>query len=129
MGSTEKRLELETTDFIELQNMEFAGFLGVTEEERSRPQPLFIDLKMFLDLTAASERDRIRDTVNYQRAQKLIGDCVYQKQHILLESIGGEIVRLLFEHFPKIQAVDLKVKKPHALRNTDFTAVRLVRFR
>ncbi len=119
----------ELSDFIEVSNMEFTGFLGTTEGERQRPQPLYIDLKIYLDLSRAGISDAIRDTVNYHRIRHLIGDYIHESKHRLLEVFATEICELLLEKCQRIQAITVKIKKPHALRNTDFTAVQLHRKR
>ena len=129
MAGIKNSTEIGLVDCIEVKDMEFAGYLGVTQAERSRPQPIFIDLQMFLDLTRAGQTDKIRDTVNYQRVQRLISDYIHEKKHILIEPMASEIVTLLFGNFQKIEAVKIVVKKPHALNNTRYTAVHLFRKR
>ena len=86
-GAGEARL-----DTIETAAMEFTGFLGTTEAERAYPQPLFFDLQLHLDLSRAGRSDKIRDTVNYHRVQKLIGECVFESRHRLLEAIATDVL-------------------------------------
>ena len=60
------------TDRLVIERLEFEGFVGIEERERSTPQPLAIDLELFFDFSRASSTDDLKDTVDYAAVAKTI---------------------------------------------------------
>jgi dihydroneopterin aldolase len=79
------------TDRILLHGMRFEGSHGVSDEERSLPQELEVDLEVEADLSAAGASDHLNDTVNYGPLIKLVGRVVEGRSFHLLEAIAATI--------------------------------------
>jgi 7,8-dihydroneopterin aldolase/epimerase/oxygenase len=75
-----------------LQGLRFEGRLGVTAEERAKPQTLFIDVDMYLDLRKAGETDDLANTVDYSQVAEKIERIVTGSEMRLLEHIAQRIV-------------------------------------
>jgi FolB domain-containing protein len=95
---------------ISIVDLEVYYCVGVTEDERSRPQRLLITVDMNYDFTAAALSDRIEKTINYHAvALKLLsfGDGRNWK---LLEKLASGIADMILVEF-KPQSVTIEVKK------------------
>ena len=97
---------------IFIERLEFRGHCGVTLEERSRPQPLAVDIELEYQLEAAGVSDSLADTIDYaQVAQRVVAiGTVLEAQ--LLETMADRFITTLLDEFP-IQRIKVCVRKLH----------------
>ena len=100
------------TDRIVLQRMEFEGFVGVGEEERSHLQVIEVDVELNVDLRAAGESDDLEQTVNYSAVFKRCRAIVEDQSFHLLEAIAHTVATDLLDNFTPIKSVVVRVRKP-----------------
>ncbi|WVZ91721.1 hypothetical protein U9M48_037854 [Paspalum notatum var. saurae] len=100
-------------DRLILRGLQFHGFHGVKQEEKSLGQKFVVDLDAWMDLAAAGESDCIDDTVSYVDIYRIAKDVVEGPPHNLLESVAHSIAKSTLLEFPQISAVRVKVGKPH----------------
>jgi dihydroneopterin aldolase len=97
-------------DIIRITDLEVFYHVGVTEEERSRPQRLLISVELEHDFTSAISRDDLAETVDYYAvAQQLLhfGEgCHWQ----LIETVAADLAALILDHFSS-KTVVIEVKK------------------
>jgi dihydroneopterin aldolase len=98
-------------DRVTLSSMRYEGRLGATEEERSLPQLVEVDLEVEADLAAACESDALEDTVDYGPLVELTGRTVEGGSYRLLEGLAGAIARQALLASPRISAVTVRVRK------------------
>ncbi|MGL4522059.1 MAG: dihydroneopterin aldolase [Bacilli bacterium] len=101
-------------DKIILKEMPFFGYHGVFKEETKLGQRFIIDVDMGLCLRRAGESDDLEQSVNYGEVYAVIKAIVEGPPVKLLEALGENICKAIFENFPKIQNVVVTVKKPSA---------------
>jgi D-erythro-7,8-dihydroneopterin triphosphate epimerase len=102
-------------------------YIGITADERAKRQDITIDLS--LDVTTRAGRtDRIDDAVDYKTIKDAVLDYVEETDHDLLEALAQGIADLCLVH-PEVQAVEVEVDKPGALRFARSVAVRIRRER
>ena len=103
-------------------------FLGVTDEERSTPQTVIVDLELSLDLAPAAASDAIGHTVNYSSVCAYAEEIAAARPFNLIESLAGAIADILLAKFT-VKQVRILVRKPAALarRGAAYAAVELVR--
>ncbi len=99
-------------DYIKLSNMGFYAFHGTSKAEKEIGQRYYLDVEMFLDLTEAGKTDNIRYTVNYEKVYNIISDITKQKKYNLLEALAEDIVEGIITHFPQLERIRVKVRKP-----------------
>ena len=99
-------------DCIKLANMGFYAFHGTTSAEKEVGQRFFLDVEMFLDLRKAGTTDSIRYTVNYQKVYRIISAVTKKRKYNLLEALAEDIVEEILNHFPQLDAIRVKVRKP-----------------
>lgn len=104
---------------ILVSNAEYWCHIGVTPEERARAQRLLVDLSITCRPPAA---DTIDSTLNYSALNKRLGARLEQ-ECALLETAGRWIVEELLS-YSAVERVSVCVKKPGALRNAAYAAIR-----
>ncbi len=99
------------TDRIVLRSMAFDGRHGVTDEERSRPQPFEVDIEVGLDLAPAGRTDELARTANYGAVFEVARTIVETTSHRLLESLAETIAAAVLDGFPVADDVVVRVRK------------------
>lgn len=98
------------TDRISIEGLIVEARIGVTEEERSRPQPLVIDLELAADLSAAAKTDNLVDTIDYDDLTNKVATFVRESRFRLLERLAAEIGDLV-SALPGVFGVTVSVMK------------------
>ncbi len=90
--------------------MSFHAFHGCLEEEQRLGNNFLISLTLELDTRLAGKTDKLDDTLNYQ----LVYDVVKREMSIpskLIEHVGQRILDAIFNEFPLIQWLEVKLSK------------------
>ncbi len=99
-------------DHIVIERLEFQGHCGVTPEERTKPQPLAIDLELHCDLGPAGLSDNLSHTVDYAAVSNRVVQVASGQEACLLESMAERLLTMLFDEFP-VEQVTLWIRKLH----------------
>jgi dihydroneopterin aldolase len=116
-------------DRIELRGLRLVGIVGVLAEERTRAQPLEIDLDLTVDLSEAGASDALGDTVDYGAVCDALAEVVDQARPELLERLAVLLAEAVLALDARIAAVELSVRKlrppvPHALASSGVRVTR-----
>jgi dihydroneopterin aldolase len=95
---------------ITIVDLEVAYSVGVTDEERAKPQRLLITVDMNLDFSSASISDRIEKTINYQDVANELRKFGDGRNWKLLEKLVSNIADFILARY-KPQSVLVEVKK------------------
>lgn len=98
-------------DRITLSSMRYDCRIGATEEERSFPQLLEVDLVIEADLSAAAGSDALVDTIDYGPLVSLTERTLEGSTFNTLEGLAGTLIRSVSEATPKAAAVTVRVRK------------------
>ncbi len=98
-------------DRIVLEGLEFHGYHGVFEEERTFGARFVVDMEMHLELPPD---DSLKHTVDYSRVYALIRQEVTERRYRLIEALATQIARSVLASEPLVAAVTTRVHKPHA---------------
>lgn len=97
-------------DKIRITDLEVFYQVGVTDEERAKPQRLLVSVEMEHDFTSAISGDNLAETLDYfaisQRLLRFGEDCHWQ----LIETLAADIAAMILEDF-KSKSVSVEVKK------------------
>ena len=118
----------EAADRIYLQGLRIACRIGARPQERSRSQEIVIDVCLHVDLEEPGRSDRLEDTADYSRLAGQITDMAESSSFQLLERLAEEVASLALAD-AKVQRVEVKVSKPHALPRGRAAAVQIIRDR
>jgi 7,8-dihydroneopterin aldolase/epimerase/oxygenase len=87
---------------------------GVMEHETEVGQRFVIDLELSVDLSESSHTDRLADTVSYSNVVATASAAFKNTNYKLLERAAGAVADAILSTFPRINAVEVTVHKPHA---------------
>jgi dihydroneopterin aldolase len=110
-------------DRIELRGLRVTTVVGVLPEERERAQPLELDLALSVDLSAAGVSDALGDTVDYGAVCDTAVARAVTTEPLLLERLAAVLAEAVLALDPRIEAVELAVRKlrppvPHDLASS-----------
>ncbi len=97
---------------IYIERLEFRGRVGITAEERSRPQPLAVDVQVDARIEAAGRSDKLDETVDYGAIARRIVEVGTEKESQLLEAMAERLFDMLFAEFP-VERASLWLRKLH----------------
>ena len=109
------------SDSIKVKGITAVGFHGVYTEERAKGQKFIVDVKLSLDLKGIS--DDLTKTVNYADIAHLVVRHITGEPVNLIETVAESIADEILKDFPLVNKVKVKVHKPEAPINVEFTDV------
>jgi len=95
---------------ISIADLEVSFCVGVTDEERAKPQRLLINIDMAFDFASAAVSDRIEKTINYQELVNELLKYGEGRSWKLIEKLATNIADFVLTRF-KPQAIQVEVKK------------------
>lgn len=115
---------------IFVEGIKIYAYHGCFKEETLIGTNFLVDVELDVDLKMAGETDNLEDTVNYQTVFQL----VKQEMKIpskLLEHVANRCIRSIFEQFPTVEGIAIKISKlnPPLGGHIDAVAVKLVQHR
>ncbi len=96
--------------YILLKDIRFFARHGVAPQETVIGNEFYIDLRLKTDFRHAAATDELDDTISYAD----IYEALKQEMEIpsrLLEHVCGRIVTRLFQEFPAIEEIKIKLSK------------------
>ncbi len=103
-------------DSLRLQDIECRSRIGVTPEERARPQSIRVDLDLSLDLEAAGNSDAIDLTVDYVTVVDRVQAIAAEREYRLVEALVRTLCRRLLEENPIFRVQVTVRKRPEELK-------------
>jgi dihydroneopterin aldolase len=84
---------------------------GVSEQERSRPQALLLDLELEFAFPA---KDQIETTIDYSAIPTHLNELLGKDSFCLIESIAQVVAQDLLLTYPQLNQIAVRVHKPDA---------------
>lgn len=109
------------SSYIFLKDICCYAYHGVAPQENIIGNEYIINLKLKVNISRAMRTDDVVDTVNYAE----IHEAVKAEMAIpskLLEHVSGRIVDKLFERFPDIEEIELRLSKRNPPMGADIDA-------
>jgi len=100
-------------DAITLRGMRFHTLVGLLPHEESIPQPLELDLTVYLSLRQVGETDSPRALLDYRTLYRLVSETVGTSHHKLLEGLCERIAAKALA-LDTVERVRVAARKPHA---------------
>jgi 7,8-dihydroneopterin aldolase/epimerase/oxygenase len=97
-------------DVIQLTGIRCYGYTGYLEEERILGQWFEVDLRLYVDLAAAGQSDRIEETLDYRGVIAAVKETVSTQKFALVEKLAATLVDRALEN-DRVQKVELKLHK------------------
>ena len=103
-------------DRIVIRDLLVRGIVGINPEERRERQDILVNVTMWADTRPAAARDDIADAVNYRTITKAMITAIESSQPYLVERLAADLAAICFAQDARVQAVEVSVEKPGALR-------------
>ena len=116
-------------DRILIKNLLVRGIVGINADERTNAQDVLVNATLFADTAKAAASDDIADAVNYRTVAKAMIAHIEAGQPYLVERLVQELADVCFSTDDRIEAVELTVEKPGALRFADSVGITIFRTR
>jgi FolB domain-containing protein len=112
---------------INIVDLEVFYQIGVTDEERAKPQRLLITVEMDFDFSAAALSDRLEKTINYFDVAQELLKYGHGRSWKLLEKVTSNIADFIMARF-RPEAVLVEIKK-FSIPEARYVSVALARTR
>lgn len=119
----------ETLDRTFIKDLLVRGIIGINPEERVNKQDILINATLWADTRRAGETDNVEFAVNYRTAAKAIIAHIEENQPLLVERLVADLVRICMATNDAIQAIEMTVEKPGAVRFAQSVGVTIFRTR
>ena len=94
---------------ITITDLEVFFCVGVTDEERAKPQRLLVTVDMAFDFSSAAVSDRIEKTINYQDVANRVLKYGEARNWKLIEKLATNLADyVLSEYRPEAVLVEIK---------------------
>jgi dihydroneopterin aldolase len=97
-------------DRIKLAGIKLFPRLGVTAEERSRPQLCEADLTIEDNFEGAAAQDSLDSSIDYSAVLSAVQETARTGEFSLLETLAYRIVRLVLQEFP-VKRAGIRIRK------------------
>lgn len=101
-----------TQDCISLKAMRFHTCVGLLPHEEHVPQPLELDLTVWLSLRRVGETDSPGALLDYRRLYQMVADTVGESRHTLLEALCEKVAAKALD-MGLVERVRIAARKPH----------------
>lgn len=101
-------------DKILIPDIPLSARVGCTESERGEPQPIYVDIELWCDVSSAAAADSIEEAIDYVAVRREAERVAALQPYALVEAIAQGIALALLETFPA-SAARIRVRKPSAL--------------
>ena len=102
-------------DKICIKNLKIDCEIGVYDEERGRKQPVWFDIELTVDLSAAAESDDLNETVDYFELTSEIVRIVEDSHFLLIEKLADYVAVFCLKQ-RIIVGAQVTLKKTEALK-------------
>jgi 7,8-dihydroneopterin aldolase/epimerase/oxygenase len=110
---------------IAIVDLEVFFCVGVTDEERAKPQRLLLTVDMDFDFSSAAVTDRITKTIDYNEVAQAVLKLGEGRNWKLIEKVANDVAdRVLSEFQP--ESVTVEVKK-FTIPQARYVGVRLLK--
>lgn len=86
-------------DVLSLEGMQFHGFHGTEEWERTTGCRFELDVELHGDLSRAAATDRLEDAIDYRQVHSLARSVVEGETHELVERVAGRLMEEMMARF------------------------------
>jgi dihydroneopterin aldolase len=112
-------------DKITIKDLELDAHIGVTAEERARPQKVLLTVVLERDLSEAGRTDSETATTRYDEVVQVIRDIVAERPRKLIEAMASDVAREILRR-RMAATVTVEVKK-FSIPRTKYVSVEIQR--
>lgn len=114
-------------DKIIIAGLKTNAIIGVYEYEKTKKQPIELDITLLTDLSKSACSDDIDDTLDYANITQQVIAWIDQTKFQLMEKLAVHVAEKLLDIFPAKEVYLCLRKFPDNLENVAYTAVEIRR--
>lgn len=99
---------------IGFKELQISCIIGLYEEERTRKQPLIIDLEV-----------QTEAFIDYVALSSVVIEVAEEGRFALIETLAKECAKALKNRWPEIHSLEICVKKPEAIKGAAYAYTRV----
>ena len=96
---------------LTLKGLRYEARHGFYEQEREHGNRFEVDLVFTADLSEAARTDDLATTLDYERAEALVYEVMHGQPLHLIEALAQRIGDKIFAAFPRLQALEVRLRK------------------
>ena len=108
-------------DKIRIVDLQVHYQVGVSENERAKPQRLLISVEIDHDFKHAIAADNLADTIDYHAVCQRLAKFGEGRHWQLIETVAADVASMVLDEF-RARAVTVEVKK-FVIPQTDYVSV------
>jgi dihydroneopterin aldolase len=101
-------------DFVFVTGLALHAYHGVMEHEGKVGQTFRLDIVLEINLSPASQSDRLADTISYDQVADVARDAFCGERYRLVEAAAGAVAKALLDRFAAVKSARITIHKPHA---------------
>ena len=101
-------------DQISISNVEVHTVIGVYEYERQEPQPIVLDLILYVDRRELHHEDTIETCIDYDPIIDSMKVWIHSQSFNLIETLALQTLKFIFDSQGEVREIALALTKPHA---------------
>ncbi len=109
-----------------LRNLTLDAQIGAYDSEQGVAQPVRINLEAEVAEPSEPIGDRLEDVMCYNRLTQGIKAIIAEGHIKLVETLAERIAELALSH-PMVEAIAVRVEKPHAIAEAEAAGVEIIR--
>jgi FolB domain-containing protein len=113
-------------DQIFIKDLLCRGVIGITDQERTKPQNILVNIVLFTDTSAASRSDSIENCVNYSTVAEQIYTAIEKASRFTVEALAGDIAKICLD-FRGVQKCRVRIEKPGVVRFASSVGIEIER--
>jgi dihydroneopterin aldolase len=98
-------------NIIRIKKASFYAYHGVMQEEQRVGGKFEADIDMYIDFSEAGVLDDLHKTINYETVYNYILNIAMTKKSYLIERVAYKISEVLFEKYPDLERLIVRVRK------------------
>ena len=110
-------------DQIVIENLETYGYHGVFAKENKDGQTFIFNVVLYTDASKAAKEDNLELSTDYGEVSHFINNWMEKNVCKLIETVAETLAKEILKRFPRVEAIDLEVKKPEAPIGLPFDSV------
>lgn len=110
-----------------IKDLELSTIIGLHAWELKKPQIVYTNIEITLDISKAATSDDIADSLNYEALSDSLVAWAKEQNYTLLEAFGMGIIKFIQDFHPSnINCIKLQVEKKGVVKNTSSCGIEII---
>lgn len=108
-------------DQIKIENLKVFAFHGVYSSEKDKGQNFYVNATLYTDFKEVG--DEIEKSTDYGEVCNIIKETMTFRNYDLIETVAEKVANAILVNFPRIDSVDVEIRKPQAPVPMEFDSI------